>query len=108
MQWTVSRRIAAGFAVGLMLVVVVAVIGVNALRQATQSYEATLARERRSLIPALQADAASRGAAAQQFRFLLVQDEQFLKWRDSLLALSRALLTGLRDSAHTPEGRALW
>ena len=47
MHWTVSRRIGAGFTVGLGLMVIVALIGITALRNAVTTYEAALALERR-------------------------------------------------------------
>ena len=62
MRWTVSRRIAAGFAVGLSLVVVVAVVGVVALRGASDAYRNALNQERRTVVPALTAQAEYRRA----------------------------------------------
>lgn len=108
MQWTVSRRIAAGFAVGLSLVVVMSVVGVVALRGASRAYRTALDQERRTLVPALTAEAEFRRAMLDYLGFLVQPNEAELRSRDSTLALSRALLGQLRDSARTPESRAIW
>jgi len=108
MHWTVSRRIAAGFVVGLGLVVVVAVVGVVALRGASGAYKDALDQERRTLVPALTAQAEFRRAILDYLGFLIQPNEAEARSRDSTLALSRALLEQLRDSAHTPESRAIW
>ncbi len=108
MHWTVSRRIAAGFAIGLSLVVVVALVGVVALRGASRAYKDALDQERRTLVPALTVQAEFRRAILDYLGFLVQPNEAELRSRDSTLALSRALLGQLRDSAHTPESRAIW
>jgi methyl-accepting chemotaxis protein len=108
MQWTVSRRIVAGFAVGLSLVVVVVLVGVVALRRTSETYRAALDRERRTLVPALTAQAEFRRAILDFQGFLARPNDAELRSRDSTLALSYVLLVQLRDSAYTAEGRAIW
>ncbi|MDP3910838.1 MAG: methyl-accepting chemotaxis protein [Gemmatimonadales bacterium] len=108
MRWTVSRRIAAGFAVGLSLVVVVAIVGVVALRGASGAYTDALDQERRTLVPALTAQGEFRRAILDYVGFLVRPNEAERRSRDSTLASSRALLEQLRDSARTPESRAIW
>lgn len=108
MHWTVGRRITAGFAVGLGLVAVVAAVGIVALRGASRAYQAALDIQRRTLVPALNAESEFRRANLDFLRYLLSQQEQHARNRDSTLALSRDLVVALRDSARTPESRAFW
>lgn len=107
MHWTVSRRIGAGFALGLGLVLVVAVLGVVALRDASGAYANALAQERRTLVPALGAEAETRRTMLDYLRFLLGREEQYARGRDSSLVVGRGLLEQLRDSARTPESRTV-
>jgi CHASE3 domain sensor protein len=108
MHWTVSRRIAAGFAVGLSLVAAVAAVGIVALRGASKTYQAALDQERRTLVPALDAESEFRRANLDFLRYLLGPQEEHALSRDSTLAVGRALVIALRDSARTPESRAIW
>src|SRR5574341_726917 len=108
MYWTVSRRIAAGFALGLALVGLVAWVGISALRSSTAAYQDALDQERRVLVTALDAESEGRIATVQFLRFLLVGDEAFARAHDSSVAVARALLEQVRESAVGIEGRALW
>jgi methyl-accepting chemotaxis protein len=108
MQWTVSRRITAGFGLGLGLVVAVAVLGIQALRSTVSSYQAALAEERLTLLPALAAESESRGAAIQYLRVLVSDEERFESARDSTLALAVDLLEQVRDAMGSAEERAPW
>jgi len=108
MQWTVGRRILAGFAIGLSLVVVIAAVGVVALRGASNAYRAALDVERRTLVPALEAESDFRRANLDYLRYLLGPGEEHARSRDSTLAITRGLVAALRDSAATSESRAIW
>jgi methyl-accepting chemotaxis protein len=108
MHWTVSRRIAAGFALGLGLVVVVTALAAWALIRTSRSYQEALDDERRILIPALEAESDTRRAQLDYLRFLLGPAEEFARSRDSTLAVARGLVEQLRDATQTPEGRTLW
>ena len=108
MRWTVSRRIAAGFAVGLGLVVVVAAVGVVALARSSGTYADVLSHERGVLRPAMQTESDVRFARLQYIRYLLHPDEGYVRAGDSLVALSRGTLVQLRDSAGTSDDRATW
>ncbi|MBI1722854.1 MAG: hypothetical protein HYR48_02970, partial [Gemmatimonadetes bacterium] len=96
-----SRRIAVGFAVGLGLVVVVAVVAVVALRVSGKAYGAAVEQQRARLLPAVQAESEFRRAIIDYLAFLGQRQEEDARSRDSTLALSRALITELRDSAET-------
>jgi CHASE3 domain sensor protein len=108
MRWTVGRRIATGFVVGLSLVAAVAVVGTVALRGASRAYQAALDHERRTLVPALDAESEFRRANLDFLRYLLGPEEQHARSRDSTLAVSRRLVLALRDSARAPESQVTW
>jgi methyl-accepting chemotaxis protein len=59
-------------------------------------------------VPALQAESEFRRANLEFLRYLLGVQEQHARSLDSTLALSRGLVVALRDSAPTPESRAIW
>lgn len=108
MRWTVGRRIAAGFALGLGLTLVVTLAGMVALGRTTKAYQIALDGERNTLTPALVAESEARESNLEFLRFILSREDQFARSRDSTLALARGYLTVLRDSAATPELRAVW
>jgi methyl-accepting chemotaxis protein len=70
-NWTVSRRIIAGFAIGALLVLAIALLGVWALRQTTESYRAALQSERDVLLAAVDARGAMRNANISYLRYLV-------------------------------------
>ena len=78
MNWTVSRRIIAGFALLLILVVAVTAIGVWALRSTTGGYEEAIKRERESLITAFDARGGLRNANVAFLRYVLEPDQAHL------------------------------
>lgn len=108
MRWTVSRRIAAGFALGLSLVIVVAVIAVIALRLTTNGYQRALADQQDVVQVALRAQSRLRRAIIDYVGFLVTRSEQDARSRDSIVAVTRPLAERLRDEAETREDRALW
>ncbi len=108
MRWTVRRRIAGGFGFGLGLVVVVAALGIQALRSAVSTYQEALVRQRVVLLPALRAESESRSATIQYLRFLVSGDEGFASARDSTLALAVSLIEQTRDVMVDAGDRATW
>jgi methyl-accepting chemotaxis protein len=108
MNWTVSRRIAAGFAVGLALVVMVAIAGILALSKAVASYRLAVDQHERVLVPAVEAESDSRRTMLDELRFLLEPQEQYARSEDSVLAVTRDRLVRLRETAVTEESRAIW
>ena len=99
MTWTVSRRIAAGFSIVLLLLAALATLGVWALTRTTGAYETALVQRRQSLVPALRAESETRATNVEYTRYLLEGDEQYVRRRDSTAAVARGLLEALRDSA---------
>jgi len=108
MRWTVGRRIAAGFVLGLGLVVVVASVGVLALRTTRAGYERAARMDREVLVPGLESESDSRRGILDYLRFLLQPDEEYARSSDSTLALTENLLRQLREGAPVAEQRAAW
>ena len=108
MNWTVSRRIQAGFLPALALVVVVALGGVYALREATSAARAAQAQTHHVLLPALAAHGEAREATLAYLRFLLDGREEHELARDSAARAARERLQEVRDSARTRQGREIW
>ncbi len=108
MTWTVTRRIALGFSIILILLAGVASLGAWSLRSTRMTYEDALAERRTSLIPALRAESEVRGANSAFLQFLLEGNEAMVHSRDSINLLTLSLITQLRDSANTDADRATW
>lgn len=108
MNWTIGRRITVGFALGLVLVIVTAVVGVWALGQTSSAYEDALRAEREILLPALEAEAEVRSANINYLRFILTGDEAFVQARDSLLDIARVSLEQLRTTEDDPRIETYW
>jgi len=108
MNWTVSRRIVAGFSIILVLVVAVALLGAWALRATTGTYEHAITQRRTSLVPALNLNIEARGSNMAYLRYLLDGTETQAHERDSILTVARGILTQLQDSADTDVDRQAW
>ncbi|HEX6588645.1 MAG TPA: methyl-accepting chemotaxis protein [Longimicrobiales bacterium] len=94
-----SRRIALGFGVVLGLALILAVVGIVALRQVTHAYDTALQQERTTVQAAMGADVAVSDANEQFLRFLLSGDETFAQQLVAASDRARALLDSLRDDA---------
>lgn len=108
MNWTIGRRIAAGFTLGLALAVAAVLIGAYALLASSSAYEAALRQVRSAHIVALEADAATNRANLDYLFYLLRPEERWLVSRDSSVAEARALLDQLQDSGELPASRDDW
>ena len=97
-MWTVSRRIIAGFAVGLLLVLVMTIVGVWALGRTSGAYERALEARRTELIPAMKLESEIRQVNIANLRYLLERREQDVRARDSSESIARALLEELRNN----------
>jgi methyl-accepting chemotaxis protein len=76
-NWTVSRRIIAGFAIGAVLVLLIALIGVWALRETARDYSAAVDAEREVLMSAVSARGAVRNANIAYLRALVETGAQY-------------------------------
>ena len=99
MNWTISRRIATGFAVSLFLILVVAVAGIWSLKRTTSAYQTALEGRRQLLVPSLQAQLDIRAANVEYLRYLIEEDPRYLRSRDSIITLARTELAGVRAAA---------
>jgi methyl-accepting chemotaxis protein len=104
--WTVGRRIIAGFALSVLLMLVITAIAVWALNRTTTAYRDSITDERAQLVGAFEVRGALRNANVGFLRFLLERREADALARDSALELARASLEQLQAAA--PEQRAVW
>ncbi len=100
MRWTVSRRVAAGFSVGLLAAVAVGAL--VAVRNVARAYDVALELEQRQVLPALRAESEFRRATTAFLAFLLERTDESVRERDSVLALARSHVEQLRESAPSP------
>lgn len=99
MTWTVGRRIIAGFAVSVLLLLAITAIAVWALNRTTAAYRQALAVERESLVEAYNVRGSMRDANISFLRFLLERSEAHTADRDSALSNARRALQRLGDVA---------
>lgn len=99
MNWTVSRRIITGFAIGAVLVVLIALVGAWALRSSSTQYQAALSTERSILLRAVDARAHIRDANVSYLRFLVDESQSHAAARDNALRAGRVALNELRRGA---------
>ncbi|MEX2182616.1 MAG: methyl-accepting chemotaxis protein [Gemmatimonadaceae bacterium] len=92
---------------GLILVVVVAQIGIVALRDSVSAYEQALREQRSSLVTAFEAESEARDGVVQFLRYLATGDVEYAQLRDSSVARTRVLLTRMRDSLAV-EDHTVW
>jgi methyl-accepting chemotaxis protein len=104
----VSWRIVAGFALILGLVVVLAVVGIVALRNSRGAYGMALSQRQAVLEPALEAESLVQEANLQHLRFLVSPRQEFALAADSSAASARQLLERLRDTADVGRGSRTW
>jgi methyl-accepting chemotaxis protein len=99
-NWTISRRIISGFAIGAVLVLIIALVGVWALRSTSGGYEDAVVAEREVLLSAVEARGGVRQANVAFLRYMVdgVQGAQ-LGDLEREMADARAELTELRDDA---------
>ncbi|HEX7240896.1 MAG TPA: hypothetical protein VF263_11555, partial [Longimicrobiaceae bacterium] len=108
MNWTVSRRIAAGFALALGLLVVVAVMASLALNRATEAYRTALDQQRRHELPIIAAQKSFQSANLQFVRHLLEPGDRWVRERDERLRDAARYLEALRDSATSRQAEDRW
>ncbi|MBI3007494.1 MAG: MCP four helix bundle domain-containing protein [candidate division NC10 bacterium] len=107
MKWTVGQRIAVGYAVILVLLVVVAGVGMYALPRTTDTFYGAV-RLQEQTIEALRADERTTAANANFLRYLLTADSRFLKTMEDRRSGGRQAITALRDASTTPESKSGW
>jgi len=107
MRWTVGQRITVGYAVILMLLIVVAGVSMYVLPRTTEMFSGAVRQQEQSL-QALDADRRLAAANANFLRFLLTAEPKFLRAREDSLSSGRQAIAALRDASTTPESRSGW
>ena len=111
MTWTIVRRIALGYTLGLGLVLVIAFVGWQALQDLDASYRRAQTVQRRSEY-AVNAKSSMLDANLMFFRYLLEPDaaqrDVWRRGRDSLLALTQREVARLEREAPGADDRAAW
>ncbi len=107
MKWTIGQRMAFGFAVVILLYMVVAAIGGVTRSRTNEVYEDTI-RQQQALADAQEAESAINLAFGEFLRWLMTSDEKVVNGWEKGISTARQLLTRLRDSAVTPEIKAGW
>ena len=97
--WTIGRRVSAGFAIGVLLLVLAASLGVWALSRTVNEYEGALTTRRNMLVPTLRTQSEVRGANVDVLRFFLSSDERYARRADSSLTAARDLVAEVRAAA---------
>lgn len=108
MNWTVSRRIMAGFGLLLALVAAVAVIGIWALSASVSAYDTALTHERDRLITAFDARGALRNANVAYLRFITEPEESHAAAFDLAIGTAREKLNSLGRTETDRELRQMW
>jgi methyl-accepting chemotaxis protein len=104
----VSWRIVAGFALILGLVVILAVVGIVALRNARSAYGTALAQRQAVLETALEAESGVQEATLHHLRYLLDPRPEFARAADSSGVAAQRLLEQLRDTTDVGRGNRTW
>ncbi len=107
MKWTIGQRMAFGFAVLIILYMVVAAVGGVTRSRTNEVYEETI-RQQQILVDAQEAESTIDLASAEFLRYLLTSDEKVLNGWEKGLSAARQALTGLRTRTATPEIKAGW
>ncbi|MBI4560531.1 MAG: hypothetical protein HY724_00695, partial [Candidatus Rokubacteria bacterium] len=107
MKRTVGQRIVVGYAVILVLLVVVAGVGMYALTRTTGTFSGAVRQQEQSF-EALRADERLTAANVNFLRYLITADPRFLKVMEDRLSSSRQAMTALRDASPTPEVKSGW
>ena len=105
MNWTVSRRILAGFTIAAVISLAIAVAGLWAVRETSSGYDEALRTDRDVLLTAVQARGAVRNANIAYLRVLLENAEDYLPEFEAFSAEARRLHTFLQDTAATGQTR---
>lgn len=107
-NWTIGRRIAAGYAILLVLLVLVAGVGMYALATTRDTFGSALETERDDVQKGLAATKAFSDANREFRGFLFSGDEQFLSGLREHLEVARTGLADLRDRSEGTERSAHW
>jgi methyl-accepting chemotaxis protein len=105
--WTVGRRIAGGYAVLLLLLVVVFAVGAIALIDTRDKYRSALDAQEGAVLQ-LEAGRAPDSAFLSFLRFIVIKDEKYLAEQKQAVAEARRTMSDLSETAPTAQLRAGW
>jgi uncharacterized coiled-coil DUF342 family protein/ABC-type glycerol-3-phosphate transport system permease component len=105
---TVSRRIAIGYAVLLLLLVVVAAVGVVALFESRSNYRSALETERERAAKGVEALQGLDAAVVTWLHLLVTGDEDVLETLEERVAEARAVTVELRDTSESAAQATGW
>jgi methyl-accepting chemotaxis protein len=106
-NWTVSRRISAGFGIGAALVLIMALVGIWALRETTSAYTEAVDAERDVLLRAIEARGGVRNANIAYLRLLLAGEPAYEGEMTSAMETARTAMDQLRLDSRVQD-RAPW
>lgn len=107
-RWTIGQRIAAGYAILLVLLTLVAGMGMYALATTRDTFGSALDTEREEVQKGLAATKAFSDANREFRGFLLTADEEFLSGMRENVAAARTGLTEVRDATAGSTLDARW
>ena len=108
MNWTVSRRIISGFAIGAALVLIMAIVGIWALRQTSGGYTEAVRAEREVLLPAVDVRGSVRLTNIAYLRYMADGGAEHRAGIDSHADITREEISRVRNSADNADEAALW
>src|SRR3972149_10025229 len=108
MRRTVGQRIAAGYAVILLLLVIVAGVGMFTLSRTADTFRTAIVQLERDLSNALEAETAFGAPNVDFLRFLATGDEDFLKRYEKGMTRARQILAELERKSLNKEVRDDW
>jgi|SRR5919106_946424 methyl-accepting chemotaxis protein len=107
MRWTVGQRIVIGYAVVLLLLLLVAGVATYALPRTTETFSSA-AHLQEQAIDALRADERITSGLANSLRYLLTADPAFIKTMEERVAGARQTIAALRDASTVRESKSAW
>ena len=108
MRWTVGQRIAVGYAVVLLLLVVVAGLGPYALFRTADSFKTAIVQLETRLVTSQEADRAFAYPNVDFLRFLATGDDEFVTRYEREMLNARQMLVETVRASSTPEMKDAW
>jgi len=108
MRWTVGQRIALGYAVILLLLIVVAGVGVYTLPRIADTFDKVAHVQAQRMSGVISQKVALSSALVGFLRYLLTGDEVFLKSYETGIADARRTLMELQATSPTAELKTGW
>lgn len=108
MQWTMGQRIAIGYVLIFLLLVVVAAVGTISLSSTAGTFELTIHTESKKHKRIIEQKANTTQAITGLLRYLILGEETFVKGWEAGIVEARRTMTQLQETAPTPELKSEW